>query len=345
MSDAPVDQGVRPTESTPKPTAPSLGVQPKQVTQANEQLIRRTQPSTPTPSAAQASAESTPPKKSAAKLQQQMSATQELDVLIRARYPIIYVTTWEEERVERCLREIAKRREKNLFVWTITDGIVKAGTEPSRNKLGTGNTSDPLAALDAVLAQVEPAIYLFKDFHPFTEDQRCNLTVIRRLRDAAHQLRDTYKTIVITSPLMKISPELSKDITLVDFGLPSVEDFGTLLDRIIEDVQGTAKISIDLDADGRERLLRAARGLTLREAENVFAKTLVMDGKLDAEDVSIVFSEKQQIIKKSGLLEYYETHEKMSHVAGLDNLKQWLAKRSVAFSDRARALVCRPLAA
>ncbi len=258
-----------------------------------------------------------------------------MEILIRARYPILYVTTWEEERVERCLRDIAKRREKNLFIWTITDGIIKAGSEPSRSKLGSSNTSDPLAALDSVLAQVEPAIYLFKDFHHFTSDERSNLTIIRRLRDAAHYLRDTYKTIVITSPLMQIAAELSKDITVMDFALPAVEDFGLLLDRIIEDVQGKAKIAINLDADGRERVLHAAKGLTLREAENVFAKTLVMDGKLDAEDVSIVFSEKQQIIRKSGLLEYYETHEKMSHVAGLQNLKQWLSKRSIGFTDRA----------
>src|SRR5262245_26676161 len=133
-----------------------------------------------------------PAKKASAAVAPVMTAAQELEVLIRARYPIIYVTTWEEERIERYLREIAKRREKNLFVWTITDGIVKAGTEPSRNKLGGGSTADPLAALDAVLSQIEPAIYLFKDFHHFTDDQRCNLTVIRRLRDAAHQLRDTY---------------------------------------------------------------------------------------------------------------------------------------------------------
>ena len=318
---SPAAQKVRPSAAAP---------------QANTQVQASEAQSNGNPAGASAAPAPIPPaNKPRSKPSQPLTAIQELDVLVRARYPIIYITTWEEERVERCLREIAKRREKSLYLWSITDGIVKSGTDPSRGKLGTSSTADPIAALDAVLAQVEPAIYLFKDFHPFTEDQRCNLTVIRRLRDAAHQLRDTYKTIVIASPLMKIAPELSKDITVLDFGLPSVEDFGALLDRIVEDVSDKAKISIDLDPESRERLLRAARGLTLREAENVFAKTLVMDGKLSADDISIVFSEKQQIIKKSGLLEYYETHEKMNHVAGLDNLKQWLAKRSIAFSDRA----------
>jgi ATP-dependent 26S proteasome regulatory subunit len=263
------------------------------------------------------------------------SAQQELDVLVRARYPIIYVVTWEEERVERCLREIGAARNKNLFVWTITQGIVKSGTDAQQSKSGSGNTSDPLAALDAVIHQVEPAIYMFKDFHRFTEDERCNLSVVRRLRDVAHHLRDTYKTIVITSPLMRIAPELTKDVTVIDFGLPGPEDFNNLLDRIVEDVKDNPKVKIDLGAESRERLLSAARGLTLKEAENVFAKTLVTDGRLSGSDVNIVFSEKQQVIKKSGLLEYYEAQEKFSDVAGLDNLKDWLKKRSIAFTDRA----------
>jgi len=260
---------------------------------------------------------------------------EELEVLIRARYPVIYVVSWEEERVEWCLRQIAEKREKNLYVWTVTQGIVKSGVEPQQTKMGGGNTADPLAALDAVIQQVQPAIYLFKDFHRFTVDDRCNLAVIRRLRDAAYHLRDTYKSLVIVAPSLRISQELAKDVTVVEFGLPTMADLDQLLDRIIDDVKDTPQVQIDLDADARERLLHAAGGLTLKEAENVFAKTLVLNGKLDANDVSVIFSEKQQIIKKSGLLEYYEASEDFNQVAGLDNLKQWLVKRSVAFTDRA----------
>jgi AAA+ superfamily predicted ATPase len=263
------------------------------------------------------------------------SCADELEVLIRARYPIIYVVSWEEERVEQRLALIARKRNKQFYVWTYTQGITKHGAEPQRTKSGSGTTSDPLSALDAVLAQVEPAIYLFKDFHPFTEENRANLAVIRRLRDVAYHLRDSYKTVVIVAPVARIAPELAKDVTLLEFGLPAVEDINRLLDRIIDDLKDKPQIRINLDGEGRERLLHAARGLTLKEAENVFAKTLVLDGKIDADDVGIVFSEKQQIIKKSGLLEYYPTQEQFANVAGLDNLKQWLLKRGMAFSERA----------
>ncbi len=271
----------------------------------------------------------------ASPVSRRLDAREELDVLIRARYAIVYVVSWEEDRVERYLREIVERRKKNLFVWTVTQGITKAGAEPQRSKAGAGSTADPLAALDSVIQHVEPAVYLFKDFHHFTSDDRCNVTVIRRLRDLAHHLRDTYKTLVIVAPSLRIAADLAKDVTVLEFDLPGTDDFARLLDRIIDDVKDNPKVQIELAPADRERLLHAARGLTLKEAENVFAKTLVLDGRLSSEDISVIFSEKQQIIKKSGLLEYYEAQENFSHVAGLENLKQWLIKRQIAFTERA----------
>lgn len=259
---------------------------------------------------------------------------QEIDVLIRARYPIIYISTWEEERVEKLMLEIAERRNKKLFVWTVTQGIVKYGSEPQRGK-GANRTVDPVAALDAIIDQVDPSIFLMKDFHPFTSCERCNVAVIRKLRDASIHLRDTYKTIVIVAPSVQIAPELQKEITVLDLPLPTPKEFNQLLDRIVEDVKENSNVEIAIETNDREKLLHAARGLTLREAENVFAKTIVVDGKLTADDVDMVFSEKQQIIRKSGLLEYYETDERFAHVAGLNNLKDWFKKRSIAFTEQA----------
>jgi AAA+ superfamily predicted ATPase len=277
----------------------------------------------------------TPPTAPSVQSPQPATQADEIEVLIRARYPIIYVVSWEEERVERRLAEIASNRNKKLYLWTYTQGIVRHGSEVQPSRGSAGSTTDPLAALDAVLSHVEPAIYLFKDFHPFTEENRANLAVIRRLKDVAYQLRDTYKTLVIVAPMMRIAAELDKDITVVELKPPEPKDLNRLLDRIIHDLKDSPQVKINLDADSRERLVQAARGLTLKEAENVFAKTIVLDGKIDADDVSVVFSEKQQIIKKSGLLEYYASQEQFDHVAGLDNLKEWLTKRTMAFSERA----------
>ena len=263
------------------------------------------------------------------------SQERELDVLIRARYPIIYIETWEEERVEKALRDIAKRREKDFHIWTVTDGLVRGDLETQKVSGKANKTTDPLVALDALIDHIQPAIYLLKDFHRFTEENRNNLAIIRKLRDVAHHFRDSYKTLVIVAPATRIAAELSKDVTVLQYALPTTDDFSRLLDRIAEDVKDNPRVRINLSKDDRERLLNAARGLTLKEAENVFAKTLVLNGHLDAADISLIFGEKQQIIRKSGLLEYYESQETIKNVAGLENLKAWLSKRTIALTAEA----------
>src|SRR5258705_484672 len=135
---------------------------------------------------------------------------------------------------------------------------------------------------------------------------------------------------------MEIPTELDKEITVLNYPLPAREDLSELLDKIIEDVRQFKQVKIELDDAGRERLLQAALGLTLSEAENVFAKIIVKEERLSGDDVNEVFAEKQQIIRKSGLLEYYATSENFANIGGLALLKEWLNKRAVAFTVEAQ---------
>lgn len=264
-----------------------------------------------------------------------MNFANEIETLIRARYPILYLITSEEMRVQNILVEIAAKRQKKVYEWTYSSGIVPAGASIQSQKNRNPSTKDPLAALDLVIDQIEPAIFLFKDFHPFLT--RNNFAIIRRLKDIALHLKNSYKTIVLISPVMEIPPELDKEITVLNFPQPTKEDLSALLDKIVEDVRELKQVEIQLDDEGRDRLLQAALGLTLGEAENVFAKIIVKDQRLSADYVNEVFAEKQQIIRKSGLLEYYAANEDFTSVGGLAVLKDWLNKRAVAFTADAHA--------
>jgi hypothetical protein len=264
-----------------------------------------------------------------------MNFQTEIETLIRARYPILYIITNEEMRVQNLLVEIAAKRQKKVFEWTYSNGIVPAGTSIQSQKNRNASTKDPLAALDQVIEQVEPAIFIFKDFHPFLTKN--NFAIIRKLKDIAQHLKNSFKTIVLISPVMEIPAELDKEITVINFPQPTKEDLGAMLDKIVAEVSDRKQIQIDLDEQGRDRLLQAALGLTLGEAENVFAKIIVQEQRLSGDYVNEVFAEKQQIIRKSGLLEYYKTEDDFASVGGLTVLKDWLNKRSVAFTDEARA--------
>lgn len=247
----------------------------------------------------------------------------ELETLIRARYPLIYVVSWEEKRVEEALRAICANRGKRMFVWTVTQGLVASPT--ARDK----QTRLPMAALDFIEASNDPAVFVLKDFHAFISDTE----IVRRLRDLTYSLKTSYKTVILLSPTLKLPPELEKEITVVDYALPTLEDLDRLLENIIQSVRSNAQIDTELAEAEREHLLEAALGLTANEAENVFARSLVERRRFD---VDVILLEKEQIIRKSGMLEYYRVAESMGDVGGLNELKDWMRKRTQAFSQRAR---------
>src|ERR1039457_4559317 len=131
-----------------------------------------------------------------------MNFETELETLIRARYPILYIISSEEMRVQNEVVEIAAKRQKKAFEWSYTTGIVPAGTSIQSQKQRNAATKDPLAALDKVIEQVEPAIFIFKDLHPFLTKN--NFAIVRKLKEIALHLKNSFKTIVLISPLMEI---------------------------------------------------------------------------------------------------------------------------------------------
>lgn len=247
----------------------------------------------------------------------------ELETLIRARYPLIYIVSWEEKRVEDALRNIAQNRGKKIFFWSITQGLVL--NPNSRDNA----TRDPLAALDNVMDSREQALFVLKDYHAFISD----VTVTRRLRDLTAALKTSYKTLIILAPTLKLPQELEKDVTVVDYGLPDLADLDHILEGIVQAVKDNPHIETNLTPIERDMILKAAQGLTANEAENVLAKSLVEKQKFD---VDVILGEKEQIIRKSGILEYYPFSEGIGDVGGLDLLKGWMEKRTVAFTEKAR---------
>ena len=242
----------------------------------------------------------------------------ELENLIRARYPLIYIVSWEERRVEETIREVCQRRGKKMLVWTFTTGM--AGNLASK---------DPIAALDYVINAPDQSVFVLKDFHPFITD----VAVTRRLRDLVYALKQSYKTVILLSPLLKLPPELEKEITVVDYQLPTLSDIDRLLESVIQSVRGDNRISVALTALEREQIIKAASGLTSIEAENVFAKSLVQKRRFD---VDVILGEKEQIIRKSGILEYYRASDSFNDVGGMDLLKNWMGQRTTSFNEDAK---------
>lgn len=254
-----------------------------------------------------------------------MPANAEIEVLVKARYPILYLVSWEERRVVDTLTEIATKLKRKLTTWTVTQGFVPPLGSNRESKL----SGELLALVQIIETMPDYSMILLKDFHPYIKDPR----VIRLLRDLAGKMRGRDITLLLMGPTLTIPTDLEKDITVVDFPLPGYTDIEKVLDRAAEQVKGMPNVDVTLEPVAKEQLIKSAQGMTLDEIESVFARSLVESKKFD---IGVVLEEKKQIIRKSGILEYYPAADKLTDVGGMELLKSWLDKRSNSFTDKAK---------
>jgi ATP-dependent 26S proteasome regulatory subunit len=254
---------------------------------------------------------------------------QEIETLIRAKYPILYIVSWEEQRVEEAVQAVCENLKRTLYGWTVTGGVKPPIERSTVSSTKTGGLPREIEVLAQIHEATDNAVFLLKDFHPYLSDYR----VVRLLRDLAAKMRGRAQTLIIVSPSLTLPQDLEKDITVVEFPLPTEQEISEMLDCVIETVKDHKNLDTQLSPTMRERVVKSAQGLTNDEIESVFARSLVEKRRFD---LDAILEEKKQIIRKSGLLEYYAPDSGIADVGGLDSLKEWLDRRTKTFTDEAR---------
>ncbi len=257
---------------------------------------------------------------------EKIPSKRELEYLIQARYALIYVVSPEEERVERAIKEIGGRRQRKVLAWSITNGFESLDGGSSYSDI-----RDPLRALDFITKFEDDAIVIMRDFHPFMKDP----SVVRKLRDCARMFKESdYNLhVVLLAATYGAPAEVEKEIAVVDYDLPERDELEEIVWQVAQSVPDSVHLAVKSDVELRETVVETALGLTADEAKAVFAKSLV---KTRDFDIDTIMAEKKGIIRKSGILEFYETDSRFSDVGGLDVLKAWLKKRKASFSRDAR---------
>ena len=262
-----------------------------------------------------------------------------LAVLLRARYPYIYIDTYEEMRVVdsilRINREYAwpaadgeRHLDRLIYTWSLTDGMRCLNADKKElpgHSAGGAPGTDALRALEYISKDKEDAVYILKDFHVFMQDRRFAAETVRKLRDLMQQLRTSMyaKNVIFVSPVLSIPEEMQKEITVFDFPLPAEDEILEIFRAVIRENQ----IRCDVTAEDLREIARSALGMTALEAENAFCRAIVQQGSVSMEILSTIYEEKKQSIRKNGLLEYVDSSLSVADVGGLDVLKQWLSKR------------------
>ena len=208
-----------------------------------------------------------------------MSFRDEFELLLRARYPVLYLPTLEEARVEATIKAVAEDSKRGVYTWDFVDGY---RGNPTDEGFGRRN---PLQALELVekLPSTAAGIFVLRDFHRFLED----IAIARKLRNLARRLRSQPKNLVILAPHIQIPAELTDLITVLDFPLPSLEEIRQSLTQLLE---GTPSRLQPQDID---ELVRSCQGLSMERIRRIMARALASHGELRPEDMALVLEEKR----------------------------------------------------
>ncbi|UXE59596.1 MAG: AAA family ATPase [Woronichinia naegeliana WA131] len=253
-----------------------------------------------------------------------MSFQDEFELLLRACYPLLYIPTTEEERVETAIADCGQRLGKRaIYIWDFVEGYQD---NPNNENIGKRN---PLQALEFVekLPDQVGGIFILRDFHRFLED----VSIARKLRNLARRLKSQPKNVVILSPQLQIPTDLAEVLTVVDFPLPTNPEIKTEIQRLL------ATTGQSLNPKLLDDLARAAQGLSLERIRRVLTRCLASHSQIEADDVELMLAEKRQSIRQTQILDFYPATEQINDIGGLDNLKDWLLRRGGAFSERARS--------
>ena len=251
-----------------------------------------------------------------------MNFNDELTLLLKARYPIIYINTIEEDRVEYIIRKSIKTNlNRSIYSWDFVDGYTN---NPNNEGFAKRN---PLQALELVerLTSETPALFLLKDFNRFLTD----VSISRKLKNISRILKLQPKTVIIIGSELDIPRELQDLITVLNFYLPAENEIEQELTRLI------TSLNIKIDSQLLENLTQVCQGLSLERIRRVLSKIIATYKTIDENSISILLSEKKQIISQTEILEYWSSDENIQKIGGVDNLKDWLRKRKTSFGIQA----------
>ena len=251
-----------------------------------------------------------------------MKFNDELTLLLKARYPVIFINTIEEDRVEYVIRKHIKANlNRSIYSWDFVDGYTN---NPNNEGFAKRNPLQALELIERLTAET-PAIFLLKDFNRFLTD----ISISRKLKNIARILKLQPKTIIIIGSDFNIPKELQDLITVLQFQLPNEEEINQELTRLIE------SLNINIHSQLFESLTQTCQGLSLERIRRVLSKIIATHRTIDKNSIEILLSEKKQIISQTEILEYWSVNDKITSIGGVDTLKEWLKKRKTSFGIQA----------
>jgi ATP-dependent 26S proteasome regulatory subunit len=255
---------------------------------------------------------------------------EQIALMIRARYPLLYIVAVEEEPVETMLMQVATilKPVRQVLLWDIVRGW-------SDNNSDKGSVMGALNRIGQAAIE-ESNIFVLRDLHPMLKNPtgEKNVPIVRAIKNLTRELKPNRKTnrktLVLLSQTLELPSELMEEATVIDFPLPNMEEIAHLISQLV------APEKLNVTGLAKEQLVKACQGLSQTRIQQVLARGLAAKQQINETDIDGVLVAKQQTIRQTGILEFFTTQVSLKSVGGLENLKQWVRMRQDGFTEEAR---------
>ena len=239
---------------------------------------------------------------------------------IEAGFPIIYINTFEEDKVDSLIPEISSGKE--VHEWNETNGYIDFETKtPLQEDCSLERMLDQLKTPDLL----DRKILIFKDITSYLDDPRI-VSTVKGLAGMIKQGVDA--TVIIVSAVLVSPKDIEKYVTILEMDYLNTDEIKTIIRGFVKD-----NLNQQVDEKLIEEFALAFKGLTEFEILNLLALSYADDGDLTRKDLRLIFDQKQQMIKKAGILEMIPLKETIDDIGGLENLKAWFIKKAKVYKN------------
>lgn len=172
---------------------------------------------------------------------------------------------------------------------------------------------------------------VLKDVHSEINNPKI-IALLKKIAENNLYNDDYSATIFILSETTVIPRELENYITVFDIPLPTTSEILTIINEFIADLE------IKVEQDTINDIALSFKGLNEFQIKQILNLAYQDGGCIDKEDKLLILREKEQFIKKSGMLEIVNFSETINDIGGLENLKEWLARKAKVFSNLDKAI-------
>lgn len=172
---------------------------------------------------------------------------------------------------------------------------------------------------------------VLKDVHDQLNDPKI-IALLKRIAEDNLYNDEYHSTVFIVSTKVVIPLELENYITVFDIPLPTNTEIMAIIKEFVKDLDIIVEQNVIND------IALSFKGLNEFQIKQILNLAYQDGGFIDAEDKILILKEKEQFIKKSGMLEIVNFNETIEDIGGLENLKEWLKKKAEIFGNLDKAI-------